>query len=119
MGEQLLLVALLGLASGSISLTLTRSKLFRPLRLSLMHVEARYDGAIPTLFGYLHELSRCCYCMCHWVAIAAFFSFRPVLYSQPILNALLCIFVTVTVSVLVAGLLFACASVIEPAKDAK
>ncbi len=119
MTEQFLLVGLLGAAVGAISLTITRSKLFRPFRMALMAAEsaAPVGSWLEIIFGFLHELSRCCYCISHWVAIAAYFTYHPVLIQQPVLNAFLVIFLLVSLSTPVAWMLFTCASAVEPAED--
>lgn len=69
--DALLLVALLGTATGIFSVTLTLARVFRPLR-----------KAFRTIHPWLGKLISCPYCTSHW--IAAFFTvvYRPVVLPR-------------------------------------
>lgn len=68
MASSLVQVAVLSLAIGVVSLTLTQAMLFEWLR-----------GWIEDRSEFLGELFNCPYCMAHWIALGAMFIYQPML----------------------------------------
>lgn len=63
----------LAIATSTISITITQTELFRPLREVMLKVHP--------MIGYLF---KCFYCMSHWVVFAGVAIYKPVLISSVI-----------------------------------
>lgn len=70
--HQLGALAFIALAVASVSMTITKAKVFAPLREWVMDLNE-----------WLGDLFSCPYCMSHWVALGAMLVFKPfVLYTE-------------------------------------
>jgi len=88
---------MIALASASISMTLTQTELFTPLRAWAARKNA--------LLGHLFQ---CFYCMSHWVVIAGMLVYRPALLHSGIgpIDWVMTAFIVLTVTTFINGLLF-------------
>lgn len=88
---------IIALASANISITITQTEIFQPLRLL-----ANKAGH---MIGYLFH---CFYCMNHWVVIAAMCIYQPRLITSPypIVDWIVTTFVTISLSVFLSGVVF-------------
>lgn len=89
------LLAILGLAVGSISMTLSKSKAFRSAR-----------KAVRDRSKWLGDLASCPYCTSHWVSAGFALFLRPEITGSPIADFVLAMFATVTLSAVSCGLIF-------------
>jgi hypothetical protein len=86
-------VMVIALATAAISLTISKGRIFIPLR-----------EWIASRNTWLGELVSCFYCTSHWVAIALVVIYQPVLLRKWLfLDLLVSVFVVVSVSTLVCG----------------
>ena len=87
----------LAVAAASVSITLTQTELFAPLR-------AAANKAGP-MIGHLFH---CFYCISHWVVIAGIATYRPVLVSSgiPLVDWVVSTFFTIAVSAFFSGMIF-------------
>ncbi|HYG91560.1 MAG TPA: hypothetical protein VD978_35515 [Azospirillum sp.] len=87
----------IALASSSISITITQTELFAPLR-------ALANKVHPMAGHLLH----CFYCTSHWAVIAGVVIYQPVLVSSGYLIADLIVstFFTITITAFLSGLIF-------------
>lgn len=88
----------IALASSSISLTLTQTELFAPLR--------ALAARIHPMIGHL---AHCFYCTSHWVVIAGIAIYQPTLVSSGtiVVDLIVSTFVTVSLATYMSGLSFA------------
>lgn len=99
--QNLILLVLLAAPVACVSLTLTRSMLFKGFR--------EWVGGRSDFFG---ELVRCPFCTSHWVAFVACAIFKPwVVYSNiPVLGIVLQFFISslilVAMAMLIAGAVY-------------
>lgn len=63
-------LVLMGAAVATASMTISKGKIFRPIRRGISE---------KTFFG---DLVRCPYCMSHWIALMAVMWSRPVLFAN-------------------------------------
>lgn len=87
--------AILALAASSMSLTLTQTDIFAPLR-----------TAMAKLHPMLGHLAHCFYCSSHWIVIAGIALYRPILISSGyvLVDLLVSVFVTVSLTTFVSGI---------------
>ena len=87
----------LAVAAASVSITITQTELFAPLR-------AAANKAGP-MIGHLFH---CFYCISHWVVIAGVAVYRPVIISSgmPLIDWTVSAFFTITLTALFSGLIF-------------
>lgn len=87
----------LAVAAASVSITLTQTELFAPLRAA-----ANKAGSM------IGHLFHCFYCISHWVVIAGVAVYRPVIISSgmPLIDWTVSAFFTITLTALFSGLIF-------------
>lgn len=87
----------IAIASGTISITITQTELFAPLR-ALMQKAGH-------MIGYLFQ---CFYCMKHWIVGIFVLIYQPVLVQSHLclIDLIVSWFFTVTISTFVSGLVF-------------
>jgi hypothetical protein len=88
---------IIAIAASSISITITLTEIFRPLR-ELINKAGH-------MIGYLFH---CFYCMSHWAVFVGIVIYRPVLISSGMrwVDLIVSAFVTITLSTLVSGIIF-------------
>lgn len=88
---------LIALASSSISMTITQTELFAPLR--------AWTAKKNAMLGHLFH---CFYCMSHWVVFAGVLVYRPLLLQSGvvIIDGIMTAFITLTLATFINGLLF-------------
>lgn len=74
-------IAVLALAIGAVSLTLTTADIFAWLRNWIEKRSYSRTWLVKVPFGFLHGVFECPYCMSHWIVLAAMFVLEPVLFS--------------------------------------
>ena len=93
--EGLFAVFVLSLATTSISVTITKAKVFAPLR-----------DFIFRIWNWLGELFSCPYCMSHWVAGVFVAIYRPTIIHKWIyIDLTVSLFVIVTISAIISGII--------------
>jgi len=96
--EELLKIVVLAFAVSPIALTVTKTKVFKPLRTFLMaHCE------------WLGKLFSCPYCFSHWTSFAMVAVFRPVAFSCGyffLIDLAVSAFVMIAISMLISGFVF-------------
>jgi hypothetical protein len=88
---------ILAIASASLSMTITQTEIFAPLR------------ALALKSGHMiGHLFHCFYCMSHWVVIAGISVYRPIIISSgiPIIDWTVSAFFTIALSAFFSGLIF-------------
>lgn len=87
----------IAVASSSVSITITQTELFAPLR-ALMQKAGH-------MIGYLFQ---CFYCMKHWVVAALILVYQPILIESgfSVVDLAVSWFFTVTISSFVSGAMF-------------
>lgn len=87
----------LAIASATVSITLTQTELFAPLR--------AWANRVHAMIGHLFH---CFYCMSHWVVIAGIAVYRPVIISSGILiiDWTVSAFFTIALAALFSGAIF-------------
>lgn len=87
----------IALASGTVSITITQTELFAPLR-ALMQKAGH-------MTGYLFQ---CFYCMKHWIVGIFVLIYQPMLVKSDfwLIDLIVSWFFTVTISTFVSGLVF-------------
>lgn len=87
----------LAVASASVSMTVTQTELFAPVR-AAAHKAGHMIG----------HLFHCFYCISHWVVIAGVAVYRPVIISSgaPLIDWTVSAFFTITLTALFSGLIF-------------
>ena len=104
--------AVLAVAASSISITVTQTEIFAPLRSAMNRVHP--------MVGHLFH---CFYCFSHWAAIAGVALYRPVLISSgyPLADLTISVFFTIGLAALTSGLIFTAfiAAVTKHAKQAQ
>jgi Protein of unknown function (DUF1360) len=90
-------VIALAFATAAISMTVSKTKVFRPVR-NWTHAHSEWFG----------ELIECPYCTIHWVAFAAVAVYRPVLVNSRahLLDLFISAFVLIAVASIVSGWIF-------------
>ncbi|MFM2476203.1 hypothetical protein [Celerinatantimonas sp. MCCC 1A17872] len=90
-------VFVLSLAASCISITVTQTELFRPLR--------EFVSKKSHMFGYLFQ---CFYCFSHWVIFAGILIYRPVLIRSGsyIVDLIVSAFFTIGLSTITSGIMF-------------
>lgn len=76
---ELLYVMLLSIAVGAVTMTLSKSKIFLPIR-----------EIIKERSEFLGDLINCTYCTSHWIAAAFVILFQPSLMDAAFQNFMLC-----------------------------
>lgn len=102
----------LALFVGTVSLTLTKAVVFKPLR-RIIRVRA---GKITTSFGdYVGELQTCPYCMNHWLALFVTLIWKPyfLMTGHSFLDFLVAWFGLVALSSIVVGVVYRALSTVE------
>lgn len=91
----LLEVVVLSLATTAISVTISKSEAFSPVR------ESVYK-----LSSWLGELVSCSYCLSHWVAFVFVLIYRPVIIEKYfVIDLVVSAFSIVTVSAILSGII--------------
>ncbi|GAA4254297.1 DUF1360 domain-containing protein [Azospirillum formosense] len=87
----------IALASSSISITITQTELFAPLR--------AWATKVHPMVGHL---MHCFYCTSHWAVIAGILIYQPVLVSSGhhAADLIVSAFFTITVATLTSGMIF-------------
>ncbi|MGI2880108.1 DUF1360 domain-containing protein [Vibrio furnissii] len=87
----------LAISASSISITITQTELFAPLR--------AFTERLGHMIGYLF---RCFYCMSHWVVIAGVVVYQPVVVQSPYwpVDLVVSTFFAITLSSFFSGLMF-------------
>jgi hypothetical protein len=88
-------VVILALATASISVTLSKAKVFMPIRRWIWYRNK-----------WLGELVQCSYCTTHWVAFGFTLIFQPVLfytYKSYLLDLFVSAFVIIALAAIVGG----------------
>jgi len=98
-------IAVLALAIGAVSLTLTKANIFAWLRGWIERRAHSRTAIVRGPFSWLAELFDCPYCMSHWITLAAMYVLEPVLIStgHHWLDLVVSYFALVALSSLVAG----------------
>ncbi|EWY40284.1 hypothetical protein N825_36835 [Skermanella stibiiresistens SB22] len=88
----------IALASSSISITITQTELFAPLR--------SWANRIHPMIGHLFH---CFYCTSHWAVIAGIAIYQPIVISSGyrIADLIVSTFLTITITTYLSGLVFA------------
>ena len=88
---------LIALASGSISMTITQTELFAPLR--------AWTAKKNAMLGHLFH---CFYCMSHWVVFAGMLVYHPLLLQSGVvvIDWIMTAFVTLTLATFINGVMF-------------
>lgn len=95
--SQLVATLVLALATSAISMSFTQGSMFEPLR--------KWIAGKSALLG---ELSRCFFCLSHWVAFAAVAIYRPrPLQIAWFVDLIVAAFVVIALATLISGLMFA------------
>lgn len=96
--DELLKIAVLSFVVSAITLTVTKTKVFKPLRTFLLsHCE------------WLGKLFSCPYCFSHWTSFAMVAIFKPVAFSCGyffLIDLAVSAFVMVALSTLISGFVF-------------
>lgn len=87
--DQFLSLLVIGMASGVLSLTISRSSPFEFLR----------NRLFPDKESFFGELIRCPYCLGHWISLTLIWIYPPLPVSAALLSWLSC----TAISALVAG----------------
>lgn len=108
--QQIASIIILSLAVSSVSLTMTKAKLTKPLR---NFVRSRSE--------WLGELFSCPYCFSHWVSFGAVAAARPVVTSTGLLLAdlLISAFAVISLAALTSGLVYRSIELIPESRPAK
>lgn len=97
LASDLYVCLMIALAAASLSMTITQTELFAPIR----GWTARKNAMLGHLFS-------CFYCMSHWTVAAGMLLYRPALLQSGIgfIDWLMTAFIVLTVATLINGLLF-------------
>jgi hypothetical protein len=87
-------IILCSVAVGCVSLTITKSKIFEPVR---DYVEG---------WDFISDLINCPYCISHWVSAGAYLLFRPYLIEDGARNFLMCFFLMIALATPVVFLIY-------------
>ncbi len=84
-------------AAASISMTLTQTELFAPLR--------QWANKIGHMTGHLFH---CFYCISHWIVIFAVLIYQPILIRSGyiFIDLIVSVFFTITLTAFICGLIF-------------
>jgi len=87
----------LAIASSSVSITITQTEMFAPLR-----------AAANKAGHQIGHLFHCFYCISHWVVIAGIVAYRPVLIASgiPLIDWVVSAFFTIAMAALFSGMIF-------------
>lgn len=103
---------ILAMAASSISITVTQTEIFAPLR-----------GAMNRVHPMVGHLFHCFYCFSHWAAIAGVALYRPLLVSSgyPLADLTISVFFTIALAAWMSGLIFTAflAAITKHAKQAQ
>ena len=88
---------IIAFASASVAMSVTQTELFAPLRAFVAKRNA--------MLGHLFQ---CFYCFSHWVVIAGITLYFPVILDSgnPVINWLVSVFFTITLTAFICGLMF-------------
>lgn len=100
-------LAVLALAIGALSLTITKGNIFEWLRAWIYRRSRNPREWVRRPFGWLSELFDCPYCMAHWITLAAMLVYKPLLIStgREWPDLVVTYFALVAVSSLAAGVI--------------
>lgn len=99
-----LILALLSVVVGATSLTLTRARIFKPIR---DHFKGRFVG----------KLLNCPYCTSYWVSGATYAIYRPEVFGEIAKDVIFGVNVLVVGGAVVAWLIYQCHSAIAPPEE--
>ncbi len=87
----------LAIASSAVSITITQTEMFAPLR-----------AAANKAGHQIGHLFHCFYCISHWVVIASIVAYRPVLIASgiPLIDWVVSAFFTIAMAALFSGMIF-------------
>lgn len=87
----------LAVASSAVSITITQTEMFAPLR-----------AAANKAGHQIGHLFHCFYCISHWVVIAGIATYRPVLVASgiPLIDWVVSAFFTIAMAALFSGMIF-------------
>lgn len=110
MTDNIMTVVLLALSVGSLSVTITKARLFEGLRV-----------AITSRSAFLGKLFSCPYCMSHWITFVAVGIYQPrvVQSTSLIIDLAVSVFVIVALSTMVGWLVYHAYTTMVPAIDEK
>jgi len=95
--QALITCIVIATASSSVSITITQTELFLPLR--------NWVQRFGHMTGYLF---KCFYCMAHWVVIAGMLVYHPnIIHSEwKVIDWIVTTFFTITLTTFVCGIMF-------------
>ena len=101
-------IAVLALAIGAVSLTITKANIFEWLRAWLDRRARNPRGWFRRPFGWLNELFDCPYCMAHWIVLVVMVVYKPLLIAtgREWPDLVVTYFALVAVSSLAGGAIF-------------
>ncbi|OTG85739.1 DUF1360 domain-containing protein [Acinetobacter sp. ANC 4558] len=93
----LIICMILAVASASISMTLTQTELFAPLR--------NWAKSTGHMIGHLFQ---CFYCMSHWVVILGILIYQSILIHSGYIwvDLIISVFFTITLTTFICGIMF-------------